>query len=472
MEEKIYVQKFFSQIKESGTHLNDWDIFIQSLRYPLLSILSRQYRNNITESSENITSTFNPHFFTFADKASSAIKCFLAVWQRCKIKYNCKAENFLLYTRPDDRFFNLYQPFLDNNLYGWVTDRIYNSSNCLQYTPIPDKQKDLINAYQYYHLLLHTLQDLDLHLMANEARRLNHQTLQAIKSISRAHRFFSNYPVDALVLDGDSWLPVNVFARIAAEEDIPVLCIQHGLDCEHWCLDEAFSPYYCVWGAERKKRYREHSMAQPKKIFLTGNPLYDNLRPPSCVSSGGNNWLLLTRPHTPEKCYEQSRYPEEGIDVLRMILSELISYPDVVLTIKPHPKDNIVPYQLLIISMELSTRVFFTPLLNSLESITQADIIFTEDSTTGSEAMILGKPIVHVSACEIGPCMPFTDYDAAYSGLSEEKLNESIARIMGGLNFREKNKMHKGQLEFLHDYCGHLDGKSSQRVATAIKGIL
>ena len=472
MADQLYVQECIAQIKKSGIHLCDWALFVDSLKYSLLPVFSRQLRNNLSEYPKN--TKFMPGSFcpTFIDKALSAVKLSIAAWQKCRYRWFRNTGKQLFYIRPDDRFFKAYRPYLKDESYIWVTDRLCGSSNYLKYAPIPDMLSDVANAYQYWDCLEQVLQDHKVYLLQEEAERLSFQSLLTVQSIARVRRFFSSYPINGLVLDGDSWLPVNIFSSVAAEENVPVVCIQHGLDCEHWCLDEAFSPYYCVWGHERKKRYEQNSFYQPKEIFVTGNPLLDNFSLPKSLSAGGMGWLLLTRPHTSEKCYEFSRYPNEGVDVLKMVLSEMSNIPGTTLTIKPHPKDNIEPYKSLIYSMALSGRVFISSSLNSsLDCIRKSDVVFCEDSTSGAEAMIFGKPIIHVSACKVGPCMPFVEYGAALPGFDADMLNESVMRLSLGLSCEERSRMNKGQVEFLKDYFGELDGKASHRIASIVRSI-
>jgi len=376
-----------------------------------------------------------------------------------------------LYIRPKDRFFNLYEKFLGNN-FVYLTDSYRSLLDYSIYAPVYSSFFDKKNYELFFYELLGCLSNNGIYLTNKEFSLLQKQSFLVVCSIEKVRRFFSVYSIDGLVLDGDSWLPGNVFSAFADQQNIPVLCLQHGLDCEHWCLDEALSSYYCVWGEERKKRYKERSEFQPREIFVTGNPLYDKFRFPQKVSSGGNRWLLLTRPHTPEKCYESSRYPDEGKDVLRMILKELLSFPDATLVIKPHPRDDTSPYKELVRSLSLLSRVSFASMSrNCLECIQNADIVFSEDSTSGAEAMILEKPVIHVSACKAGPCLPFIDYGAALSGLDSTMLHDSISRLYAGLSPEEKKKMHKGMVEFIKDHCGDLDGRASQRVASVVRNL-
>ena len=46
--------------------------------------------------------------------------------------------------------------------------------------------------------------------------------------------------------------------------------LQHGLDGEHRCLDEAYASAIAVWGPNRQSRYRRASRRQPDSLVVTG----------------------------------------------------------------------------------------------------------------------------------------------------------------------------------------------------------
>ncbi len=471
--DKVSFCKLLEWLKSKNTSDPDWPLFIDLIRFPLLSIVAmdstKDLRRICFQPSTRLAFKQRPLIgrlaFSFAQESIAAFQ------QIRSIKYRKKGQR-CLYFPPHNRFFLSVKKYLTNNSILFVTDRL-NSFPELKLFPLPEKSYDRARIENTFLRLSDLLSKCSINSDDTSYSILKKYTESALRSIDRAQRFFDAYSIDGLVLDGDSWLPLNALSSIAKERGIPVLCIQHGLDCEHWCLDEAFSKYYSVWGEERKTRYRQRSDFQPDFIFVTGNPLFDLYRPPEKVSKGGKNWLLLTRPHSPEKCYEPSRYPEEGADVLRRVIKAIEKFPGAQLVIRPHPKDNVDRYIEVIAEEKVGGYVAISNSSNTLyDEIQRSDVVFAEDSTSGMEAMIFEKPLVHVSACTAGPVLPFVDYGAALPGFSDEQLLDSLPRLLKGLDCKERLKMHKGQMDFLHDYCGELDGKAGRRVAAVIRSIL
>ena len=463
---------FLEWLKSQDRYDLDWSLFIDLIRFHLLPILSRGTREekgrNYIDSDINFQEKFD---FCIKRLSLSAAQKIVSVIQKRKCYYYRNAGNKSLYVSPFDRFFLSYKDSFQNSKFTFFTDRVTCLPGLIS-VPIPESAYGETKIKNTYLRLVELLCNFGITLDMDGFSILKKNTIIALRCIKRAREFFDTYPIDGLVLDGDSWLPVSAFAMIAKERNIPVLCIQHGLDCEHWCLDEAFSPYYCVWGPTRKARYVESSDYQPKEIFVTGNPLFDRFSIPKSVSEGGLSWLFLTRPHAPEKCYEPSRYPEEGVAVLRWILKAMRQTPGVSLVIRLHPKDKLDGYLELIAEMGGFRNIMLSkPSISLYENIQNADAVFTEDSTSGAEAMLFGKPLVHVSACKAGPVLPLVDYGAALPGTNEAAVEDSVKRLAKGLSIDERQAMHAGQVAFLRDYFGNLDGRAAQRVGSAIRSV-
>lgn len=263
----------------------------------------------------------------------------------------------------------------------------------------------------------------------------------------------------------DNHYPSQEYVAVAQRDGIPAIMLQHGLDCEQFCLEEAYASTIAVWGEARQRRYQQFSHRQPI-ISVTGNPEYDHLRLPDRLDPSGQYWLWVTRPHAPHKCYAPSRHPNEALAILDAVLKALRSVPDARLVIKPHPIDCIGAYQARLANEPLASRVEISS--QSLHTLfPQASTVITEDSTAGLEAMFWGKPLVHAHFTASKPAVPFVEYGAALPAYSDEMLQAALDRSQT-LTPPEQEQLLQAQRYFLQDFAGPCDGQAAQRVVALV----
>lgn len=326
--------------------------------------------------------------------------------------------------------------------------------------PTTESQPSHGTAMAVYKAIIEGLDRFGITLLEGDARILHDQVLHLTALVKSVRRELETIRPDAILVHGDNHPPFQAYVLAAREMGIPSIMLQHGLDCEQRYLDEAYASAIAVWGPARAHRYRERSNWQPN-IAVTGNPEYDHLRAPVKISTSGDYWLWVTRPHTPQKCYAPSRTPEEGLTILYALIEAMKKSPDVRLVIKPHPSDYRDLYAAIILSQGLQGKVELST-GNIQELITRAALVITEDSTAGLDAMFAGKLIVHAHLAECLPTMPFVDYGAALPGFSKEQLIDSLLRA-GTLRYSESQKYLPGQISFLSDYAGICDGGACDR---------
>lgn len=173
--------------------------------------------------------------------------------------------------------------------------------------------------------------------------------------------------------------------------------LQHGLDCGHYYLDEAYADSIAVWGQARLRRYQRDSKRSPRLIKVTGNPEYKDLRLPNRLDTSGEYWLWMTGAHNLSKSYPLSRDMVcEGIEIFKALMDALVTTPEARLIIKPHHDSNPNLYRQYLTNRKLSDRIEILPSKVRLETLfPKASIVITEDSTSGMDAMFWGKVLVH-----------------------------------------------------------------------------
>jgi hypothetical protein len=310
------------------------------------------------------------------------------------------------------------------------------------------------------------LRKFQIYLDEYDCRILYGQLVDQQWHLQRVRAELGEFRPKALVMHADNHSPFLEYAMIARQMSIPVIMLQHGLDCERYYLDEAYASAIAVWSEDRKQRYQRRSDYQPMLLHVTGNPDYDGFQAPKSINVAGRYWLWLSRPHTSEKCLAPSRQPKEGVSIFESILTELLRAPRQQLVIKPHPCDYVWPYQDLISSHGLNDRVSIWrgPISSVLQ---EAKLVITEDSTSCLDAMLNGKPLVHAHFADSEPILPLADYGAALAARNGSQLAEMLGRVQE-LGSQDMHSMLSGQHRFIEDFAGNLDGAATKRAVDFI----
>ena len=328
------------------------------------------------------------------------------------------------------------------------------------------RSADVDYAAQLHQSVIQGLRSLDIELLDQDQMRLKTQILDQLLHIRRVEAELKFVRPQALLIFSDNHHPMQAYVQVAKRMGIPTALLQHGLDCEHYCLDEAYASTIAVWGEARRQRYQQQSVSQPDQIWVTGNPEFDHLRLPEQLDLSGNYWLWVTRPHRPEKCFSPSRTPQEGLDILAALANALKRSPTARLLIKPHPYDYADRYQAFIDEQGLGDRIEIVQ-SNVQSLLAGASCVISEDSTAGLEAMFFGKVLIHAHFAFSKPTLPFVPFGAALPGYSADLLEDSLERA-AQLTAIEQESLLEGQRRFIQDYAGACDGKAHQRIFSLI----
>lgn len=235
----------------------------------------------------------------------------------------------------------------------------------------------------------------------------------------------------AIVVHADNHPPHQTYVLAAQELNVPTIMIQHGLDCEAYTLDEAYADHLLLWGEERLQRYRANSINQNFQATIVGSLEHEHIEMKASKKLDRNQWLWVTRPHSPDKCYTANRWPDEGYRILRAMVGALESYPDAYLVIKPHPYEKTDLYRDLMKKLPASVRSRISIKLSSIESaVSSAGIVFTEDSSAGLDAMLQSKLLIQVHFCEDLPAIRYAENGAAQYAGDPEELKSAIDSLM------------------------------------------
>jgi hypothetical protein len=314
------------------------------------------------------------------------------------------------------------------------------------------------------------LQQQGITLLPQDQDWLGLQIFHQLGHIRQVEAELAHVQPQAILVFSDNHYPMQEYVHVANRAGIPTIMLQHGLDCEHYCLEDAYASVIAVWGEARRQRYQHHSVPQPDRIQVTGNPEYDAIQLPETLNTHGDYWLWVSRPHHPDKCFSPSRHPQEGVMILEALLQAVQRSPETRLLIKPHPYDYTELYRTLVECHQLSDRVSITTdRVSSL--LPQASLVLSEDSTAGLEAMFAGKILIHVHFAPSPPTLPFVAYQAALPAYSPDMLKEALQQATQ-LTAIELQQMQQGQRQFIQDYAGPCDGQAHRRVLELIRDVV
>jgi len=296
-----------------------------------------------------------------------------------------------------------------------------------------------------FNSVIEGLKKLSIELIKEDIALLKNQINGAVKITALAEKELLKYKPNALYVHSDNHPPFINYVLVAKKHDIPTFMYQHGLDCEHYYLDDCYADYVAVWSENRKKRYIDNSIFQPKKYKVVGNFLLPSpeLRKPNIKKT----ILFITRPHKSIKCYSPYRNHLEGVNILLTILVFLKKNPEICLLIKAHPMDSIKPYKDLISKHGMNARVEIVK--ERLEVLfSKVSVVVTEDSTAGVEAMLYNIPCVHAHFANSKPVLPFVKSGAALPGYSHDELLNSLKELFN-LSQRKKEMIKNNQQNFI-----------------------
>jgi CDP-glycerol glycerophosphotransferase (TagB/SpsB family) len=256
------------------------------------------------------------------------------------------------------------------------------------------------------------------------------------------------------------------------------LCIQHGGNQEDNIVGQASSKsnYQIVFGKLIFDKLLKYGLNK-NKIYLTGNPLHDDLFNKKYLFNNTENKKvisLITCLHTeyddranPAKCYE---------DYIENVLIN-IDFNKYLLIIKMHPNDSLNPniYEKIKNKLNLdSTKVKIIESKDKDNSvydlILNSELIISRSSSIIEEALMIGKKVIAYDLFDDGPSIH-------YDFLLKYKLYKKVTGYNVNLNkiindFRLEVIDDKNVLEeIIINTTFKFDGKSSERIIKTIQSI-
>jgi hypothetical protein len=264
----------------------------------------------------------------------------------------------------------------------------------------------------------------------------------------------------------DGWYP-RYYIEVARAMNVPVLLLQHGLDCEPYIYDASVCDYAALWSELRMSRYTQ----PPKNTYVTGNPQFDDFHMNDIQWNPLGDYVLLAlRPNYPDKLHFPSRSPAVQEQLIDAVCDWLDRHGDIRLVIKMHPSSLADPVLRQVEERGVSGRCKVLVRDGHLpDLLSGASVVLTEDSSVCVDAMLQGKPLIFTHFMSCRPILPMVEYRAALDGFGRDRLLDALNKVVTGKV--DADEMFAGQQRFLEAFSGTLDGNAGARFLGVLEGL-
>lgn len=303
------------------------------------------------------------------------------------------------------------------------------------------------------------------------------QILPGIRRVAAYKRALDTLRPDGILLMADTDMLELALVLAAQARKIPTVVVQHGVLVSPSNYDFN-ADRMAVWG-ELPKEWFIQTGKSPERLIITGYPLFDRYRalpPPTTAArarlrkrlglpGGARVALLVTNQSGGVGRLLQ---PGEGAELFEAIFQTFADHlPDLVLIVRQHPaEDRGIPQRL---AARFRLTVALNPEAELAELIDLADVIISQYTTAGLEAIIKGKPVVYLNLFCVPDLVPFAKVGAAIGVYAPEELAPAVRAALEDPTVRQE--LAAGRQRLLREYLSDLDGRATERVVALVKGI-
>ncbi len=280
--------------------------------------------------------------------------------------------------------------------------------------------------------------------------------------------------IKAIVITSQNSIFERCFNAAANQVHCPVVLLQHG--AAMGSIDpDLLEPYSIAVFSHKYKKTLEQQGIPAKNVEVVGPIIFDEIYPfigkePNSPSSGPRI-LILTVPFVEQNIFTPKKY----FACIEKICTEIASIPNSTVTIKLHPREKYYgDYQKMIQRLHLPSirviqndqRVFLYQLMS------RSDIIINFSSTSAIEAMILDKPLITITFPDFHN--PLNDIlrisQATVEIPVQDNLTPAIKTLLSDRQLQQR--LQQRRRRFVKEYCGRIDGKSSQRMTHLLQKLV
>lgn len=253
----------------------------------------------------------------------------------------------------------------------------------------------------------------------------------------------------------------SIFVYTCRKNKIPTLMLQHGMIC-NFPLSNFISDKIGVWGDYTKKVLVKKLKRNPNSIIVTGSPFFDQAYPHYQYKAKFEG--LKKKEKTLGILTTIYGSPKKEIKVLKKLLKVLTRFGKITIRIRTHPGQKISAVEEFVKQHKLKVKI--NESVGLKEFIKTSDLILTENTSAGLEAVLLGKPLLYLNFLGEKDSIPYAKFKAAVGLYKISDLTLKLERLLH--NKKEQQRMQKDQKRFIKKYL-KLDGEATSRILRLIK---
>ncbi|GEM_PF-7061624 len=310
-----------------------------------------------------------------------------------------------------------------------------------------------------------------------------------VGQIMAAHALLVHYRPKEVVLDCDLSDFQVTLCELCRRMSIPTLNVHHGA---HYGILYGTPPYDVIkadkmaaWGSVHKEYYASKGVAE-EQIVPAGSAVFDALNERLKVKdrhraakelvckrlSLDPNKKILTFATTYTAAdgiiNALSNEEEDGLSLLRSILTAIDNRPEWQLVVKLHPHEESSKYANILRDFPAcEDRVVIIEITPLHDLIDASEFLVMPDSTVGLEAIILGVPVIVQFGVTYDS--PYTKYEAVLPVYELGDLSAAVNQMIDNPEIRQRLLANRGK--YLQG-CGYLiDGKSAERLVLCVEDL-
>ncbi len=273
----------------------------------------------------------------------------------------------------------------------------------------------------------------------------------------------------------------TAFIYSAHKHNIRVVEVQHAVISSYSSylytdkkMKKALPDITCVYGMKAYEQLTKKSIYDENEVAVTGSPRYDvlfNLKNLYSKEAFKKKYGI-----TPDKkivlwtTQTQGLKWEENRRNCQAVFTAMKNLGNAVLVIKQHPGEK--KRHTKFIKKEARKyrceNVVFVPAnSDTYEAIFSCDLMITRHSTTGLEAVAMGKPVILLNLSGEADGVDYVEEGVAKGVYSGEDLKPAIEKLL-----KDDSELAANRERYIEQELYRIDGKATERVAALIEKIL